>query len=182
MKKSFFVIICFLALLTFQSKGQYANLIYLDLTIDYNDKIEDIMSIIEARVGERTVVMIPNGIQPNIQKLTSVEDFILLEEKLYQNWSNPIHDLNLNKLYDFYEINSNFDILNFSFINITIFSDKKNIDKIFFDDFLINLLISNNILSMNKIDEKVSIDFFVKNLPNQKVLPPFLSPNNFTKL
>lgn len=182
MKKSCLVIICFLTLVRFQSNAQHADLIYLDLTIDYNDKIEDIMSIIETKVDERTVIMIPNGIQPNIQKLTSIEDFILLEEKLYQNWNNPIHDLNLNKLYDFFEKNNNFDILNASSIKLTVFSDKKNIDKLFFDDFLINLLISNKILTKNKIDEKVSIDFFVKNLPNQKVLPTFLSTNNFTEL
>lgn len=182
MKKSCLVIICFLTFFTFQSKAQHTDLIYLDLTIDYNEMIEDIMSIIETKIDERTVVMIPNGIEPYIQKLVSIQDFILLEDILYQNWNNPVHYLNLNKLYDFFEKNNSFDILNSSSIKITVFSDKKNIDKLFFDDFLINLLISNKILSSNKIDEKISIDFFVINLPNQKLLPPFLSTNNFTQL
>ena len=163
------------------SQNESTKLLYVDMSVDYENYYSEIFNFIESNLGEKTIVVIPNGSKPHIQRLSSKNNLEDLRTIFSDNWSIPIHPITIFSLNKFLDNNPYLDFFDES-LTLYIISDKKRLNKLFFDDFLATLLHSNRLINSNVLKSSSSINLYYKETPKNIIIPKYISSHSLEKL
>ena len=163
------------------SQNTSSKLLYVDMSVDYENYQTKVFDFINSNIGEKTIVVIPNGSNAHIQRLSNINELEDLRNIFSDNWSIPIHDNTIWFINKFLDENPDLDFFNKS-LKLYIISDKKRINNLFFDDFLTTLLHSNKLINSDVLKSFSSVNLFLKQTPKNILIPKYVNSNSLEEL